>query len=71
MIAGRLQWLCNLPAFAPRPAGGLGARVSACADLTIELLSCWVDPHVLGKNTETAIVGYRWSGVEGHHALYC
>ena len=27
--------------------------------------------HVLGKNTNTAIVGYRWTGVGGHHALYC
>ena len=27
--------------------------------------------HVLGKNTDTAIVGYRWTGVRGHHALYC
>ena len=27
--------------------------------------------HVLGKNTDTAIVGYRWTGVGGHHALYC
>ena len=26
--------------------------------------------HVLGKNTDTAIVGYRWTGVGGHHALY-
>ena len=27
--------------------------------------------HVLGKNTDTAIVGYQWTGVGGHHALYC
>ena len=27
--------------------------------------------HVLGKNTDTAIVGYRWTGVGGHHNLYC
>ena len=27
--------------------------------------------HVLGKNTDTAIVGNRWTGVRGHHALYC
>ena len=26
---------------------------------------------VLGKNTDAAIVGYRWTGVEGHPALYC
>ena len=27
--------------------------------------------HELGKNTDTAIVGYRWTRVGGHHALYC
>ena len=27
--------------------------------------------HVLGKITDTAIVGYRWTGVGGHEALYC
>ena len=25
---------------------------------------------VLGKHTDTAIVGYRWTGAEGHNALY-
>ena len=27
--------------------------------------------HVLVKNTDTAIVGQRLTGVGGHHALYC
>ena len=27
--------------------------------------------HVHGQNTDTAIVGYRWTGVGGHHGLYC
>ena len=53
-------------------ASGQGASVSACADLTNQLQCCWVDPaYVLGKNTDTAIIGYRWSGVGGHQALYC
>ena len=30
----------------PRPAGGRGARVSACAGLIIQLRSCWVDPRI-------------------------
>ena len=55
-----------------KPAGGRGASVSACADLTNQLQCCWVDPaYVLGKNTDTGIVGYQWTGVGGHHALYC
>ena len=29
-----------------RRAGGRGARVSACADLTNQLPSCWVDPRI-------------------------
>ena len=32
--------------YAPRPAGGRGAGVSACAGLTNQLLSCWVDPRI-------------------------
>ena len=28
------------------PAGGRGASVSACAGLTNQLLSCWVDPRI-------------------------
>ena len=44
-------------------AGGRGASVSACADLTNQLLSCGLVLHVLGKNTDTAIAGYRWTGV--------
>ena len=28
------------------PAGGRGASVSACAGLTNQLLSCWVDPSI-------------------------
>ena len=27
--------------------------------------------HVLGKNTDIAIVGYRWSRLGRHHALNC
>ena len=53
------------------PAGGRGANVSACADLSNQLLNCWVDPRMcLEKNTDTAIVGDRWTGMMGHHALY-
>ena len=56
---------------AHRPAGGRGASVSACADFTNQLLSCWVDPRIcLDKNTDTAIVGDGWTGVVGHHDLY-
>ena len=28
------------------PAGGRGASVSACAGLSNQLLSCWVDPRI-------------------------
>ena len=52
-------------------AGGRGASASACAGLTNQLLSCWVDPRIAWKNTDTAIVGDRWRGVEGRHAMYC
>ena len=53
------------------PAGGRGARVSARAGLTNQLLSFWVGPRIAGKNTDTAIVGDRWTGVGGTHTLYC
>ena len=54
------------------PAGGRGASVSARAYLRNQLLSCWFDLRIcLDKNTDTAIVGDRWTGVGGHHALYC
>ena len=33
--------------------GGRGARVSACAGLTNQLLSCWVDPRIAWKNTDS------------------
>ena len=52
-------------------AFGRGARASACAGLTNQLLSCWVDPLIAWKNTDIAIVGERGTGVGGHHALYC
>ena len=38
-------------------AGGQGASVSACAHLTNQLLSCWVDPRMCLEKTLTAIVG--------------
>ena len=38
-------------------AGGRGARVSACAGLTNQLLSCWVDPRIAWKNTDTSNAG--------------
>ena len=45
-----------------KPAGGRGASVSAFGDLTNQLLSCRVDPRIrLDKNTDTAIVGARWT----------
>ena len=33
----------------PKPAGGRGASVSACAGLTNQLVSCWVDPRIAFK----------------------
>ena len=33
----------------PRLAGGRGASESACAGLTNQLLSCWVDPRIAWK----------------------
>ena len=50
-----------------KPRHGRSAIVSACAGLTNQLLSCWV-LSLLGINTDTAIVGYRWTGVRRHHA---
>ena len=44
------MFLCHIsfllfPTFPlPRPAGGRGASVCACADLTNQLQRCWVDP---------------------------
>ena len=49
------------------------AEVLAYLHVQISQISCnvvWSILHVLGKNTDTAIVGYRWMGVGGHHALY-
>ena len=57
-----------------QPAGGRGASVNLHLHVQILPISCNVVVsilHVLGKNTDTAIVGYWWSGVEEHHALYC
>ena len=51
------------------------AEVLAYLHLQISPISCNVVGsilHVLRKNTNTAIiVGYRWTGVGGHHALDC
>ena len=50
------------------------AEVLAYLRVQISPISCDVVGsilHVPGKNTDTAIVGYRWTGVGGHHALYC
>ena len=49
----------------PQPAGGRGAIVSACADLTNQLQCCWVDPACAWKKTLTQqlYIGYRWTGV--------
>ena len=38
----------DLRLWPPRPAGGRGASVSACADLTNQLQCCWVDPAACG-----------------------
>ena len=45
--------------------GNRWARVSACEGLTNQLLSCWVDPRIAWKNTDTAIVFHRWTGGVG------
>ena len=53
---------------------GLGqpvAEVLVYLHVQISPISCNVVRsilHVLGKNTDTAIVGYRWTGVGGHRA---
>ena len=50
------------------------AEVLAYLHVQISPISCNVVGsilHVLGKNTDTAIVGYRWTAVGGHHAQYC
>ena len=59
---------------ATRDVWPAGAEVQAYLHVQISPISCNVVEsilHVLGKNTDTAIVGYRWTGVGRHHALYC
>ena len=49
------------------------AEVLAYLHVQISPISCNVVGsilQVLGKKTDTAIVGYRWTGVGGHYALY-
>ena len=58
----KYEHMCTVLHSLCQPAGDRGARVSACAGLTNELLSCWVDPRSAWKNTNTAIVGDRWRG---------
>ena len=36
-----------------KAGGNRGASVSACADLTNQLLSCWVDPRLAWIKTQT------------------
>ena len=50
-----------------------GARVSACAGLINQLQRCQFDSRIASlENPDTAIiVGDWWTGVAGHHALYC
>ena len=50
------------------------AEVLAYLQVQISPISCNVVGSillVLEKITDTAIVGYRWTGLGGHHALYC
>ena len=50
------------------------AEVLAYLHVQISPISCNVVGsilHVLGKTTDTVIVGYRWTGVGGNNALYC
>ena len=51
------------------------AEVLAYLHVQISPFSCWVVGSILScalKNTDKAIiVGNRWTGVGGHHALYC
>ena len=50
------------------------AEVIAHLYVHVSTISCWVVWSILallGKNTDTTIVGDWWTGVGGHHALYC
>ena len=50
------------------------AEMLAYLHVQVAPISCWAVGSILAllwKNTETAIVGDRWMGVGGHHALYC
>ena len=50
------------------------STVLAYLHVQVSPISCWVVGSILallGKITETAIVGERWTGVGRHHALYC
>ena len=52
------------------------AEVLAYLHMQISPISCNVVGSILHvhcalKNSDTAIVGYRWTGVGEHHALYC
>ena len=54
------------------PACGRGASVSASAGLINQLQRCRFDSRIaFMENPGTAIVGDWWTGVGGHHALYC
>ena len=75
-----LRWInavgCIKKRHAPRciHLGQPVAEVLGYLHVQISPISCNVVGsilHVLGKNTDTAIVGYRWTGVGGHHAMYC
>ena len=46
------------------PTGGRGAIVYACAGLTNQLLSCWVDPGIAWKKhlQQLLATGGRWWG---------
>ena len=49
------------------------AEVLEYLHVQVSPISCLVVGSILallGKNTGTAIVGDRWTGVGGHHALY-
>ena len=50
------------------------AEVLVYLHVQVSPISCKVVGSILaflGKNTDTATVGDRWTGVEGHHVLYC
>ena len=53
--------------------GGRGASVSACAGLTNQLLSCWVDPRIAWIKHWHSNCRRPVDGGEGipHHSLYC